>query len=389
MGSVISTHTPVGGTLAYNFIANGVGDITYQIAMEEYDRLNLPANAFAPYKTDWRLQQRVSNGPWESIMGGIHVPVNIRNDEDAINVAGRDWAHWLEQPVWFDYYNYDWNQAGSTYATRRRDVIKASRSTPSGVIQNIAVLAFAPGVSQKTMISTLLNNTNRGTNPVKITPVFTGSAGADNLTLQAYIIVFQDETTVLQHINNVAALDNPYGFDWTMNWNKRMEFFGPHKIVVEAPDPIWTITKDSIYEQPILDLDWTNNGPIGTHVVGLSIGSPALWHHKRDQDSVDLYREWLKLERVGDQYIKSPEMKYAVDGLQYIHPHKDITITILPEVIDVYSGFKNHVGDVVRLKWDFPPYHEVNAYYWINSQRFSSDPAGNWKCDLGLQQIYG
>lgn len=395
LGSVISTHTPVGGSLEWEFRANEVGEISYQIAQSDIEDQNLGALSFAPYRTDWRLQQKVGTGSWESIAAGIHVPVNIHSDEDAVNVAGKDWAHWLEQPVWFDYYDFNWSQAGLVHATRKDDIIEDTNDaggwTPgaNNIYSGKAVLAFMPGAIQAAMINELVDNTKRGTDYVNISTVFTGTAGSGTLVLDSYVIFFQDQSTVLQHINNVAALDNPYGFDWTMNANKQMEFFGPRKVVAQAPTPIWTITKDSILEQPIIDLDWTNNGPLGTHIVGLSRGSPSLWWYKKDQDSIDKFREWLKIEKVGDSYIKGPDMRYAVNGLQYIHPQKDITITILPEVVDPFEGFKNHVGDVVRVKWDFPPHHEVNAYYWITGQRFHGDAPGNYMCDLALQQIYG
>jgi len=395
-GSVISTHTPVGGSLTWGYKANEPGDIAYQLPLSDPAIIR---DGFAPYRTDWRLQIKFDNAAWKSITAGIHVPVNLVNDQDAVNVAGKDWAHWLEQPVWFQYYNYDWDTAGAATATRRRDVIKQSRAITAGIVENIAILAFTPGASQADMITKLISNTKRGTDYVNINPVFTGSAASSVLTLQAYIISFQDETTVLQHINNLAALDNPYGFDWTMNADKKMEFFGPRKTAAGSPTGIWYLQQDQLLEQPMTELDWTNNGPIGTHIVGLSIGSPALWHHKRDQDSVDKYREWLKIEHVGDRYIKSPDMKYAVDGIQDIFPHKDIKVTVLPELLvnqNIFGsdylkqdGFENHIGDVVVVQWDFPPYHKVDAFYWITEQRYSGDPDGNWKCELGLQQIYG
>ena len=389
-GSVISTHYPVGGSLSWGFVANQVGDISYQLALDD---VTIGRDAFAPYKTDYRLQMKTVSGSWQSTMGGIHVPVNLKNDEDAVNVAGKDWAHWLEQPIFFDYYNYNWNQAGSGYATRKRDVNKVSHATPNSVIvDNIALLAFGINVPQYAIIDKLLEKSRHGANYVNISQAYEGTAGSGALTLQAYVIQFQDETTILQHINNIAALDDPYGFDWTMSHDKRMSFFGPRKTVAAAPSPIWTLTQNMLVEQPMLDIDWTNNGPIGTHIVGLSIGSPALWYFKRDQDSVDLYREWLKLERIGDHYIKGTDMRYALNGLQDIYPHKDVKITILPEIVnptDELDGFRNHVGDVIRVTWDFPPYHKVDAYYWITEQRFSSDTSNNWKCELGLQQIYG
>ena len=384
-GSVISTHTPVGGSLQWTYRAGQPGDITYQLPQSD---IEVSRDSFASYRTDFLLQHRPNNaGPWISLIGGIHTPVRLKNDTDLIEVGGRDWAHWLEQPVWFDYYNYNWSQAGDAFEDRRRDIIKANKTVTTGIFQNIAILAFLPPVSQEDIIRTLITNTKRGPNYPNISAVFTGSAGVSQFETTSYIINFQDTTHVLQHINTIAALDDPYGFDWTMNPDKKMEFFGPRKNRRESPDPIWVIKDSDIIEHPILELDWANNGPLGTHVVGLSIGSPALWWFKRDQDSVDKFREWLKIEHVGDQYIKGPEMRYAVDGLDYIHPQKDVKIVVDPSLLE--GGFRNQIGNVVRIIWDFPPYHEVNAYYWINEQSYeNTDAAGNWRLNLSLQQIY-
>lgn len=386
-GGVISTHTPVGGTLEWSYVANDVGDIGYQLPLSD---VAISRDGFAPYRTDWRLQQQISGGTWQSLAAGIHVPVNIVSDSDAVNVAGKDWSHWLEQPVWFDYYSYNYLDVGQDYSTRKRDIVKADKNWGPGITDSKAALAFYPPATQAQIVSKLIDKSKEGRDGyyVNITPVFSGTAGSGDLTYAAIVIYFQDQTSILQHINTVAAIDDPWGFDWTMNWNKQMEFFGPRKTVKTSPTPIWTITKDMILEMPMLDMDWTNNGPLATHLVGLSQGSPAAWWIKRDPESIQKYRGWLRLENVGDQYIWKEPFSHAVNGLDYLYPQKDIKITVMPEVLDVYEGFKNHVGDVIRVKWDFPPYHEVNAYYWITEQRFSGDAAGNFKCSLGLQQIY-
>jgi hypothetical protein len=394
-GGLVAQHQMVGGTLSYSFRAGSPGDVSYQLANSIG---GIARDAFAPYKTDFMLQyQNPAGGAYENIMGGIHVPVNLKNDEDAVNVAGKDWSHWLEQPYWFPFYALDYNDGAAM-----QQVIDADREYPAGITETVAAAAFYPPVTQGAIIRHLINNTQPAGRPaagpyfglapatyVPIHPVFTGSAGDAQFTESSLIIQFQDQTTVLQHINNIAAFDEPYGFDWTMNPNKNMEFFGPRKEVKHAPNPIWTITKDQIIgglaENPLFELDWTNNGPLAAHLVGTSNGSPGAWWHKRDQDSVNKFREWLRIETLGDQYWRGPDMRHALDGLDYLHPQKDLRIVVLPSLLT--NGFKNHIGDVVRLKWDFPPYHEVNAYYWINEQTYDSD-GEEWKLTLGLQQIY-
>jgi hypothetical protein len=388
-GGLVAEHQMVGGSLSYTFRAGAPGDISYQLANSIG---GITRDAFAPYFTDFMLQYaNPAGGAYENIMGGIHVPVNLKNDEDAINVAGKDWSHWLEQPYWFEYYLYDYLDD-----TNLQDIIDENRAYPPGITETVAAVAFYPPVLQSNIIRQLINNTQpdgRWTltpgNYVPITPVFTGTAGSANFTKSSLIIQFQDQTTILQHINNIAAFDEPYGFDWTMNPNKQMEFFGPRKEVKHAPNPIWTITKDQIIgglaENPLMEIDWTNNGPLAAHLVGVSNGSPGAWWHKIDQDSINRYREWLRIETLGDQYWRGQDMLHALDGLDYLHPQKDLKIVVLPSLLS--TGFKNHIGDVVRLVWDFPPYHEVNAYFWINEQTYNSE-GEEWKLTLGLQQIY-
>ena len=186
-----------------------------------------------------------------------------------------------------------------------RDVIKASRKLiQPGITENVAAVAFYPPILQAQIITDLILNTQptgrpaAGTYPgltrgnyVPINAVFNDFSGSAQFTNSSLIIQFQDQTTILQHINNIAAFGEPYGFDWTMNPDKTMEFFGPRKEMQYAPTPIWTITKDQIIggldENPLLEIDWTNNGPLASHLVGTSNGSPGAWWRKRDQDSVN------------------------------------------------------------------------------------------------------
>lgn len=93
-GGVVSTHIPVGGSLHWSYKANDMGDISYSLPLSD---TAIARDAFAPYYTDWRLQQSIGGGVWESIAAGIHVPVNMVSDQDTVNVAGKDWALWLEQ----------------------------------------------------------------------------------------------------------------------------------------------------------------------------------------------------------------------------------------------------------------------------------------------------
>lgn len=384
-GATVSTHTPVGGSLRWSYRANDMGDIDYTLPLSDP---TITRDSFAPYYTDWRLQQQVSGGAWEGIHGGIHVPVNVVSDADTVNVAGKDWALWLDQPPWFDgFSDADFSKTVFDDVFRQWNT-PISRTVGSGFVDTPIVKAWYPPATQQDVITWLVNNLNRGTDFVNISADFNGTGWSEVTDL--VIIQFQDETTILSHINEIAAMDTPYGFDWYMGYGKTMHFFGPRKEVANSPTAIWTINETMVLN-PVDVLDWTNNGPLGTHIMGLGPGQPGIWRLHTDQDSIDRYRLWNRLERVGGPFVYKTkgQIKYLTDGLQYIAPQKDLKVTIRPEDIDPFEGFKNHVGDVVRFTWDFPPYHQIDAFFWIVSQEFSSDPAGNFKCDLGLQQIYG
>lgn len=384
-GGVVSTHTPVGGSLHWAFKANDMGDISYTLPLSD---TAIGRDSFAPYFTDWRLQQKVDTNAWESIAAGIHVPVNMVSDEDTVHVAGKDWAHWLEQPPWFPDFS-DLNFSPKVFKSAFKDYNEPlSRTEPSGFVNTPIAKAWYPPAIQQDVIQWLVENLRRGTDYVNITTAFNGTGWSEVTDLK--IIIFQDETKILDHINEIASMDAPYGFDWTMNWNKQMEFFGPRKQVATSPTPIWTINETMILN-PVDMLDWTNNGPIGTVIMGLGPASPGIWRIKKDQQSIDRYRLWNVLERVGGPFLfkTKGQIRYLTDGLQYMAPQKDLKVTIRPEDIDPFTGFKNQIGEVVHISWDFPPYHQIDAYYWIVGQDFSSDAPGNFKCDLSLQQIYG
>jgi hypothetical protein len=190
-----------------------------------------------------------------------------------------------------------------------------------------------------------------------------------------------------------------------MQSDQTMTFFASRKKLKNSPAPIWYINRAiSINENPALAIDWTNNGPVSTHVIGLGIGSPALWWVAQDIEAEVLYRDWLKIQRVTN--IHQPprgltssaalgnmldQIKQKTWGLNYINPQKDAKVTLDPALLDIQvpiNGFQNQVGNTVNITWDFEPFHKISAYYWITQQNYTTDSAGEYRLELGLQQIY-
>lgn len=388
-GNTISVHYPVGGTLTWSFQASNVADISYQLPLSDSAIIR---DGFGPYYADWRLGINVNDSGWQTLHAGIITSVNMVSDDDAITFRGLDWAHWLEQPVWFELYEFQINDLigeDEAFRTLVKEYSKGIDDTvSSGFVDGLAAKVWFPPATQADIITHIINTLDRGPSYVNITPVF---HGGENEIPGPYQIVVQDETTVLEHINNVCAMDDPFGFDWTMTWDKQMHFFGPRKNVASSPSPIWVIN-ESTDPFPIQTIDWTNNGPLATYITGLGPGTPAIWRTRYHTPSMSTFRQWHKIVRVGGSYLRTvDQVRYLTSGLRYIAPQKDLRVTILPELVNPSNpgdGFQNHIGDVVRITYDFPNYHQIDAYFWITAQEFYGDAAGNWYCDLGLQQIY-
>lgn len=402
--ATISVHPQIAGSsLRWSYKATDVGDVQYDLALSDPALLAAGADSFAPYKTDWRLGMNVNGIGWQTIHAGFHTAANLKPRTGVVSVTGLDWSHWLEQPVWFNFYNNDFTKAGLKGLVK--DFMRGADNAGfnlNGFFSNDAVYAWAGplGATQESVVNDLIFlSFNRDgfvganftdTDYVVITPSFSGTFGG----IMSYVIQVQDETTYLDHIKSIAAMGAPYGFDFTMQWDKTMSFFGPRRALSSSPDPIWTLDTTNVVKNTVPDFDWTNNGPLATYVVGVGPSSPAVWNLKVDQDSIDAYRMWLGVPRVADVFIqRNPinQIKHATQGLQYMFPHKDLKITTIPHkmsTINPGEGFLNWVGSTVKFQWAIPPYHTIDAYFWITGQDFHTDEAGNWLCDLSLQQIY-
>ena len=403
-GGTISVHIPVGDSLRWGYRATDIGDINYELALSDQALIDAGPDSFAPYRTDWRLGMNVEGGGWNTIHAGIHTNAGLRPRSGVVSAQGKDWAHWLEQPLFFaNTYATQWTSGDLKNITKlfNRGVKNADPfnargfCTESNVVQVAKIWVGIKGATQRTVIEDLIAFSNVGTDAIVISPSFSGPASKWN-SLLSYEIMMQDETDLLEHIKTLAAMSDPYGYDFYMDWDKTMYFFGPRR---ETSTVTWTLTAENVVEASVPDFDWVNNGPLGTYMMGLGSGSPALWYLKYDQPTIDLYRQWLRIVRVADTYATTvkdlsdaiKQIQYQTVGLKFGFPHKDLKLTVYPSLLnptDKGDGFRNHCGDVVRFKWAIPPYHTIDAFFWITEQEFHGDAAGNYLCDLGLEQIY-
>lgn len=385
VGGVVGTFNPLQPRFAFK--ANDIGDITYSLALSNPQ---VTRDAFAPKRTDFRLQVSHDGGFWQNIMGGFHWPVGMNNEEGTVHIQGMDWMAYLEQPMWFDAYLID-----------AMDLV-SGKTKIQGILDDAASWGRAwiggPGTdtdaihynaTQQSVVEDLLASIADGNNgTIQITPTFSGS-GAGWSEVMNYVVMFQDDTTILDHIRSISDLDEPFGFDFFMNWDKSLICYNPARTApIASINPIYEITRST---PALVSVQWQNNGPRATHTVALGPGSPAIWAQKTYSPSVDLYRRWLRLVRLGGNYRMPDQVKYAVQGIPDRFPQKELKLTLKPDELvpsDPVAFFHPMIGEALYVDIDFPPYHRINANFWIVAQEFHTDDAGNWLCDVSLQQIY-
>lgn len=383
---VVGTFNPLQPRFAFR--VNDIGDLSYELALTNPQ---VTRDAFAPKRTDFRLQVSHDGAFWQTIMGGFHWPVALNNEEGTVKIQGMDWAAYLDQPMWFP-----------AYEINARDLVG-----PTNTIKQIMKEADSwakvwigkpgtdrPGVTfnatQQTIVEDLINlvaNGNDGT--LNINTTFTGDGTGWSEVLN-YQIMFQDETTILDHIKAISDLDDPLGFDFFMNWDKTLVCYNPMRSAsIASINPIFEITRGP--DSPLVALQWENQGPIATHSVITGPGSPAWWAVKTYGPSVDTYRRWLKISKLGGNYRMPKQVDSAARGNLDRFPHKELKMTVKPDAFDLNDPtafFHPLIGEALYIDVDFPPYHRINANFWIVGQDFSTDEAGNWTCDVSLQQVY-
>jgi hypothetical protein len=392
-GGVVGTFNPL--QPRYAFRENDIGDVSYSLAMTNPQ---VTRDAFAPKRTDFRLQVSRDGAAWHDVMGGFHWPVGINNEEGTVQIQGMDWTAFLDQPMWFDAYDIDaedlvFDESDNTY----KKAIKAVLNNPNAWFRGWTNLPAGANPSpyitfdatQEIVVQELVDSVADGNfDTLKIDVEFLGEATGWS-TPMSYVVMFQDSTTILDHIKAIAALDDPFGFDFYMEPDKKLICYNP---ALTAPlgsiNALYVIKRDS---PALVSAQWQNQGPVATHTVGIGPGSPGVWAHKTYAPSKKIYRRWLRLVTLGGSYRMPKQVKYAVDQIPDRFPHKDLKLTLKPDELDPVDPtafFFPAIGRALYVDIDYPPYHRINANFWITAQEFHTDDAGNWLCDVSLQQIY-
>lgn len=355
------------------------GELTCELplGMDQYDGTPLRRDSIVPWHTDFYLYR--GNTLRES---GIVTSINLADDRDSVMVAGMNWIGYLEHRTFpFDpeaYVNdHDWASwpkqwgVGAATGVDLRDIVEG--------ILDYMVNAFVGGA-----VAGPFN-----TPPFIFSNPPTGQDGR-------YKILPGDETTIFDHIKKVAENSDGFEFD-ILPHNLEFKIYSPDR---DQGIPVYRFRKAlplpnvSLPNDRLVELDWTNEGPLATVTTILGTGSSIKRGVIRtDLESVIRYRWTDRMAQVG-QIASQDALEKAAQGHQFEDrfPRKRASFAIHdPELLspNFWTGGRPRslIGNRVRVQHPFTDFHTVNADYLIMALNIDADNHGNEKVSFEAEMV--
>lgn len=372
-GDLVSTHTPVAGSLEWTYQMFEPGPLTCSVALSDAE---MSRDVFAPYRSDAQLVMVDDSFGAEPVWAGIMTPNNANSGRKSwhqVRVTALDWLHYLEQAVPFSY------------------ELSLADHLDSANENLYRVWKALDGDTQEDVIQDLVDLVSALDGAVQLAPLFEGAGWAETINK---LIWFGDQRDVIDHVRDLARLGDPLGFDMFVEVDKTLRLISPRNADPDVITPLYTLDSSTVIVPPI---DWSNMGPLATDtvVMGNAGTNTPPFSFKTYQPSRDLYRQWTKVRRAE---ADDASITYAADarGYQDRFPHKTLDLTIRPDLLDEadpLQGFRNMLGSAITVTQDIVAamgaYHLIDAPFWIIGQHFRANGKGAYLCRLRLDQVYG
>jgi len=363
--------------LTYTFQRSEIGSASWSVPFTHPNLQRVSSTGptgFGPKLTDYRIGVSEDGGAsWETVQGGFCGPVGLETGRSTVAVSGVDWLAWLDQPFRFGGYL-------------------------SNLKTEADVVSYRVNKTQKISIDAMVANLWDAGNPLQscnITTSYLPNDGAWSANVIAHVVIIGDNTTVLGHIKELGALNDPYGFEFWMQYDKTLILYAPRRISYAGA--VVTQSFAPSLNSPIIKMNWANTGPIATTTIGEHSG---FYRNSRYLNSRLVYRDWWQRVTYNNinMLVKNfPTGLSAATDSQGTHdrnPQHQLTVSFRPEDVptefDPLFWFRNQLGKIVEVDSEdwWLPYHRIDGKFWIDKQTLTNDNVGNWTCELGLEQIY-
>ena len=385
-GATLLTTVPVRDSLEFTYnLANIGGPSTISCDFALSDPA-LYSDAFAPYKTDFELDMVVGDSVMP-LMKGPCTGYHLESDQGIVSFAGKDWLHWLEQPYPFDY---------TLNISQWASLVDSSLNWNENAGTDDSSVTY--NATQQMLVNDLISAlTAAAYDPIApaLAPVYLGSTWTRPIN---YRIPWGDTTNILDHLRTISRMYDPYGFDfWCVaNPDKQVLLNGPRVVNPASIAPVAILTGSD----KIMHIDYANNGPRATEtvVMGSGTGNGRPWYRDTYQPSQDQYRRWRRIVSIQNPRASITStvdvVRNLAAGIGYFDrfPQKELILDIKPDAVmagDESFFYYPYTGFAVSVDYTgFGPFHHIVAYFYVTSQQFKFDAAGNSICRLTLDQIY-
>lgn len=353
--------------LQFNLNRTPPHTIQYEMALS---RPEVSHDFIGPYRTDFELWYGTN-----PIMGGPHTSLNVQYGDDHCTIYGKDWFHLLERTQ----YPFDPRPSPPFTPSHVNDFVIG---TPS---QGLA-FEIANGDVRSGILKPILDKAlSRPYAPGIIYPTFSAGIGI----LDNFSLALGDTMTMAGLVDQMAQVDP--GFVYEVLFGKELRIYSPHKYdegVVTNP-ALANYVFDGTNNAGIEELDFTNNGPLATHLFGQGPGigqsnygaalgyGPSQAVYRRLSDTVDFSERPNR-----NSVLKATRKTFS----EMLNPNHEITFKMDPaRVTNFWTLFQP--GYALWFNLDLIA-HQLNSAQEIVQMNCSVSNEGDAIVDFGLEQIY-
>jgi len=364
------------------------GDISFQLSYSAEDQDNNTIASYgrdfiAPYRSYWRL--RFGN---IAICAGWITVTSSKLGSDFMSITGKTWE---DVPGRWEY-PFD----GRTSPDHTQDFqFSKSLINDEAVPGTLGVPLAGSGLAYEAFQRDVINifsdifETVMNDVPYRITFDLSKLTTLSGIKTN-YQLSLADNQKIGSLISDLGGTGD--GFDWWISTARKIYWASPYRFGnPSAPSIIYTITDADLETGFLFDSDFTNNGPIATHVQGRGAGSatqstlvrsygygPAQTQFSRFDESYDFGDV-----RNVNQLIRKTQRQLAL-GLNPVH---EVPISLDPRSYsgNYWSTFR--IGRAIWATLDYG-YHLLDSAQRLKSYRGKMSSTGDIQVDWTLEQIY-
>lgn len=370
-----------------------VGGFSGELALGQKRRdqplVGMARDSIAPYRVVFEIW-RQSTGGGVLITEGMITSINLNFNRDTVLISGKDWKHYLQRRI-YPFSPEDYVEYNALKEYHLWD--KWPKQWPYDPINDppvdIATIVRDLLYSMKTDVPVDSQVTARNHPDTLGYPGITWNIGNTGVTIPSYKIYPGDQTSIYDHIQKLSEMKD--GFEWDILPGKEFKMWAPKKYDYNWWS-YWFSPSEYEVDGAVVEFDWTNDGPNGTYLIGLGSGKHkigATWTTIDNREQFGRYDMVYDYGEIQSYDLILQKLKDQND----LWPQKKLQLTLLnPEFLptNFYTGGRPRslIADTVRVTQDFPPLHEVNAYFQINAIKWNVDASSNENVALELMQIY-